>query len=96
MAGLDSDALAPESLRSVLREALVEHGKNFGRNVINGDLVEWNELWIHPVQIFSDEIMQLCRKFDPCGASTDDGEVEQVFLDRVGGGRECGRLEAGE
>lgn len=84
--GADLDLLTLEGIQGILGESLVEHGKNLGRDIVDGDADELEEIGVHLGKIIVDEIVQLGSELDTGRATTDNGEVEEVGAVLLGEG----------
>lgn len=82
--GADLDLLTLESIHGILGESLVKHGKNLGRDIVDGDADELEEVRVHLGKIVVDEIVQLGSVLDTGRATTDNGEVEEVGAVLIG------------
>jgi hypothetical protein len=77
-----------ESFHSVFGQVLIKHWEYFLRHVVYSDLVELDQFRVYASHVFLDNVMQLGRKLNASGSSTDDGKIKELFALLV---RRCGK-----
>lgn len=50
--GEDGNAVSLEQIQCVFGKVLIEHGENFGRDVVDGYFDVWHECWIQLSEVF--------------------------------------------